>query len=155
MPYPNFPRYRPGAFGVERAFLNSGQIGGTNYLGGTAPLTASATTIFQLGGFAGRRMQAIRLGASATTVPTGGAAITAKLVRYRASDTTAVDLTQNISLVALITRQTLWAELLTTLANGVNTIQSSDSVEVHVTAAGTVTVQPVGLVFTVEALAQA
>jgi len=151
----NFPMQKPGSFGVQRVYVKTGQIGGTNFLGGASPLTANTTTIFRLGGFAGRANTPTRLGATAVTIPTDADGdIFAKLVRYRASDNTAVDLTGNLDLKALVTREESFVNLLSTVADTpAAMIVAGDALEVHVTSdSAAIDIQPAGLVFTVESL---
>ena len=148
----NFPMQKPGELGVARQFVKSGQIGGTNYLGGTAPLTANGTTIFRLGGLCGRKAMAVRLGATAVTVPVSPGALTAKLVKYNAVTNAAVDLTQNLDLEALITREEAFVGLLAAVMDTpAAVIGPNDALEVHVVSDNaTISPQPVGLVFTAE-----
>lgn len=151
----NFPMQKPGSFGVQRVYVKTGQIGGTNFLGGATPLTANTTTIFRLGGFAGRSVTPTRLGATVVTVPADAdGTIVAKLVRYRASDNTAVDLTGNLNLETLVTREESFVNLLATVADTpAAVLVSGDALEVHVVNnSAAIDTQPAGLVFTVEGL---
>lgn len=151
----NFPMQKPGSFGVQRVYVKTGQIGGANFLGGASPLTANTTTIFRLGGFAGRSVTPTRLGATAVTIPADAdGAIVAKLVRYRASDNTAVDLTGNLNLETLVTREESFVNLLTAVADTPSAVLvAGDALEVHVVSnSAGIDTQPAGLVFTVEGL---
>jgi hypothetical protein len=151
----NFPMQKPGSFGVQRVYVKTGQIGGTNFLGGATPLTANTTTIFRLGGFAGRSVMPTRLGATTVTVPTDAdGTLVAKLVRYRASDNTAVDLTNNLDLIALVTREESFATMLSSVADTpAGVLVAGDALEVHVVSdSAAIDIQPAGLVFTAEGL---
>lgn len=148
----NFFAPKPGRFGVIPAFAKTGQIGGTNFLGGTSPLTANSTTIFRLGGFGGRRVQFSRLGATAVTVPADAdGTILATAVKYDASADATVTLSQNLDLEALVTREEAFANPLATLTDAQITLDIGDALEIHVVNnSAAINTQPAGLVFTVE-----
>jgi hypothetical protein len=151
--FPNTPQQKAPFFGVQRMFVRSAPIGGANLIGGATAITASGTTIFRLGGFAGRRVQAVRLAATAVTAGiSASGTILAKLVKYDASADAAVDLTQNVDLEALTTREESWAERLTTLTAAQATVDPGDALEVHVVSDNAIGTQPANLVFTVEVL---
>jgi hypothetical protein len=148
----NFFRPKAGRFGTQPVYLKTGQIGGTNYLGGANPITASGTTIFRLGGTAGRRAMVGRLGATAVTVPiSASGTLLAALYRYNAATNTAVKVSGDIDLEALVTREEAFAEALA-LSAGTLTLQPGDALEVHVVSTDAIGTQPAGLVFTAEAL---
>lgn len=152
----NFFRPKPGRFGVMPVLLNSGQIGGTNFLGGASPLTANTTTVFRLGGTAGRVCRISRFGATTVTVPvdTDGA-ITAVLQKYDASADATVALTPAIDLEALVTREETSVGILSSLTVAQATFDVGDALEVVVTNdSAAINTQPAGLVFTVELLVQ-
>lgn len=152
----NYFRPKPGRFGVATVLLNSGQIGGTNYLGGTSPLTANDTTIFQLGGTAGRKCRVSRLGATVVTVPADAdGTILAKLVKYDASANATVDVTGNLDLEALVTREESFVAYLATATDAALTLEAGDALEIHVVNnSAAINTQPAGLVFTAELLVQ-
>ena len=151
----NFFKPRPGRFGVAPVYLKTAQIGGANFEGGTTPLTASNTTIFRLGGFAGRRVKLSRLGATVVTVPVSASGtLLATLRKYRAADDQVVTLTSNLDLEALVTREEAWTDVLATLSDADRALAPGDALEVHVVSNNAIGTQPVGLVFTVEGLVQ-
>jgi len=152
----NFFKPKPGRFGVAPVLLNSGQIGGANYLGGASPLTANASTIFRLGGTAGRRVQFSRFGASVVTVPVDAdGTITAILQKYNAVTNATVTLTPTINLEALVTREQASVGWLTSLTQVAATLTPDDTLEVVVSNdSAAIDTQPAGLVFTVELLVQ-
>jgi hypothetical protein len=152
----NFFRPKPGRFGVAPVLLNSGQIGGTNYLGGASPLTANASTTFRLGGTAGRRVQFSRFGASVVTVPADAdGTLTAIVQKYNAVTNAAVTLTAPIDLIALVTREQASVGWLTALTAAQATLTPNDTLEVVVSSdSAAIDTQPAGLVFTVELLVQ-
>lgn len=153
MKYPNTPAQKAPYLGVQRVYITSAPIGGANLIGGATAITASGTTIFRLGGFAGRKVKPVRLGATAVTAAiSAGGTVLAKLVKYDASANAAVDLTQNIELVDLTTREESFAELLTTLTGAQENMDVGDALEVHVVSDAAIGTQPANLVFTVEAL---
>lgn len=152
----NFFRPKPGRFGVMPVLLNSGQIGGTNFLGGASPLTANTTTVFRLGGTAGRVCRISRFGATTVTVPADNdGAITAVLQKYDASADATVALTPAIDLEALVTREETSVGILSSLTVAQATFDVGDALEVVVTNdSAAINTQPAGLVFTVELLVQ-
>jgi len=152
----NFFKPKPGRFGVAPVLLSTGQIGGTNFLGGASPLTANASTTFRLGGTAGRRVQFSRFGASVVTVPADAdGAITAILQKYNAVTDATVTLTAPIDLIALVTREQASVGWLTSLTEAQATLTPDDTLEVVVSSdSAAIDTQPAGLVFTVELLVQ-
>lgn len=155
MPY-NFFKPKPGRFGVAPVLLNSGQIGGANFLGGATPLTANATTTFRLGGTAGRKCEVSRFGATVVTVPADAdGAITAVLQKYDASADAVVVLTGPINLETLVTREETSVPFLSTATDAQLILDTGDALEVAVVSnSAAIDTQPAGLVFTVELLVQ-
>lgn len=152
----NFFKPKPGRFGIQPVLLQSGPIGGTNFLGGATPLTANASTTFRLGGTAGRRMQFSRFGASVVTVPVDAdGTITAILQKYNAATDATVTLTPTIDLEALVTREQASVGWLASLTEAGATLTPDDTLEVVVSSdSAAIDTQPAGLVFTVELLVQ-
>jgi hypothetical protein len=152
----NFFKPKPGRFGVAPVLLSTGQIGGTNFLGGASPLTANASTVFRLGGTAGRRVQFSRFGASVVTVPADAdGTITAILQKYNAVTDATVTLTPTIDLIALVTREQASVGWLSSLTQAAATLTPDDTLEVVVSNdSAAIDTQPAGLVFTVELLVQ-
>jgi hypothetical protein len=152
----NFFKPKPGRFGVAPVLLSTGQIGGTNFLGGASPLTANASVTFCLGGTAGRRVQFSRFGASVVTVPVDAdGTITAILQKYNALTDATVTLTPAIDLIALATREQASVGWLSSLTQAAATLTPSDTLEVVVSSdSAAIDTQPAGLVFTVELLVQ-
>jgi len=149
----NYPRQKPGSFGVQRAYIKSAPIGGTNLIGGATAITASGTTIFRLGGTAGRKCMVSRFGATAVTAAiSASGTVLAKLVKYDASADAAVDLTGNIDLEALVTREEATAEVLAAVTQAQATMDVGDALEVHVVSDAAIGTQPANLVFTAEVL---
>lgn len=152
----NFFKPKPGRFGIQPVLLQSGPIGGANFLGGATPLTANASTTFRLGGTAGRRMQFSRFGASVVTVPADAdGTITAILQKYNAVTDATVTLTPTIDLEALVTREQASVGWLASLTEAGATLTPDDTLEVVVSSdSAAIDTQPAGLVFTVELLVQ-
>ena len=150
----NFFAPKPGRFGVASTLVQTGQIGGANFLGGATPLTANTTTIFRLGGTAGRKCRVSRFGATTVTVPADAdGAITATLRKYDASADTTVTLTGNINLEALVTREETSVAVLGTLTDAQLTLDTGDALEIHVVNdSAAIDTQPAGLVFVAELL---
>lgn len=151
----NFFAPKPGRFGVLPAYVRSGQIGGTNFLGGATPLTANTTTIFRLGGLAGRSAVFSRLGATAVTVPADAdGTILAYVYKFRASDNTAVQMSAALDLEALVTREETFANALG-IAEADLTLTAGDAIEIHVVSnSAAIDTQPAGLVFVAEMLVE-
>lgn len=152
----NFFKPKPGRFGVAPVLVNTGQIGGANYLGGATPLTANASTTFRLGGTAGRRVLVSRFGASVVTVPADAdGTITAILQKYNAVTDGTVTLTGTIDLIALVTREQTSIPLLASVTPAQATLGPNDTLEIVVSSdSAAIDTQPAGLVFTVELLVQ-
>lgn len=152
----NFFMPKPGRFGVLPILIKSGQIGGANYLGGATPVTASDTTIFRLGGAAGRKARFSRLGATVVTVPVSASGtIKAAIYKYDASADAAVKLSADLDLEALTTREEGFAAALSTVSDADLMLDVGDALEVHVVSTAAIGTQPAGLVFTAEVLALA
>ena len=152
----NFFKPKPGRFGVAPVLVNTGQIGGADYLGGATPLTANASTTFPLGGTAGRRVLVSRFGASVVTVPADAdGTITAILQKYNAVTDGTVTLTGTIDLIALVTREQTSIPLLASVTPAQATLGPNDTLEIVVSSdSAAIDTQPAGLVFTVELLVQ-
>ena len=152
----NFFKPKPGRFGVAPVLVNTGQIGGANYLGGATPLTANASTTFRLGGTAGRRVLVSRFGASVVTVPADAdGTITAILQKYNAVTDGTVTLTGTIDLIALVTREQTSIPLLASVTPAQATLGPNDTLEIVVSNdSAAIDTQPAGLGFTVELLVQ-
>lgn len=150
----NFFAPKPGRFGVQTVQARTGQIGGANFLGGATPLTANTTTIFRMGGTAGRKCRVSRFGATTVTVPADAdGAITATLRKYDASADTTVTLTGNINLEALVTREETSVAVLGTLTDAQLTLDTGDALEIHVVNdSAAIDTQPAGLTFVAELL---
>jgi hypothetical protein len=151
----NFFAPRPGRFGTMPCYVRSGQIGGANFLGGATPLTANMTTIFRLGGLAGRTAMFSGFGATTVTVPADAdGAITAAVYKFRASDNTAVKLSADIDLEALVTREETTAKALG-ISDADLTLVAGDALEIHVVSnSAAIDTQPAGLVFVAEMLVE-
>lgn len=150
----NFFAPKPGRFGVQTVQARTGQIGGANFLGGATPLTANTTTIFRLGGTAGRKCRVSRFGATTVTVPADAdGTIVATLRKYDASADSAVTLTGNLDLEALVTREETSAAVLGTLTDAQLTLDTGDALEIHVVSnSAAIDTQPAGLTFVAELL---
>lgn len=139
---------KPGRFGTIPNTLYGKQL--------DAGITASATVNIPIGtGF--RKQVIFRAGVSYETAPVGGAAITGILWK-KPVGLAAIAITTAFTLTALALQQvaaiggTLAVPLVAGLTDPQLTINEGDYLYFAVTAAGTVTTQPVGLVVTVETL---
>lgn len=152
--FPNYPQPKPGYFGVHRIMLQSGQIGGTNFLGGVAPLTANATTIFRLGApncaalFNGFNISTVTVPAD----PDG--TILGYIYKYDASADAAVQLSAAIDLETLVTREATRATTASGLSYASAYLDEGDTLEFHVVNnSAAIDTQPAGLVVTAEVFA--
>lgn len=137
-------RFKPkaGRFGVAPVFLVGKQL--------DAGITASATTFIPIAS-PYRKLYIVRFTVHCETRPAGGAAITATLLHRPGA-------------VALTAAQDITAAFITNVNNSFNIpllvaatdtqriLVEGDTLAASVIAAGTVTTQPVGLSFVVEAL---
>lgn len=150
---PNYPVQKPGFFGVHRVWLQTGQIGAANYLGGASPLTANNTTIFRVGTPPTRAMFN---GFTATTVTVpadADGAILAYAYKYDASADAAVAVSNSLDLEALVTREGTEAAPVTDGSNATVTFDTGDALEIHVVNnSAAIDTQPAGLVFVAEFL---
>lgn len=133
---------KAGRFGITPAFVHGKQA--------DAGITASATVVVPVG-TPHRKLFVEKAGVLMVTLPAGSAAITATLQK-KPVGTAAVALTAATSLV--VATQTAYvvgnAVILSTLTDGQRIINEGDSLYWDLTAAGTVTTQPVGFIGTVE-----
>ena len=139
-------RFRPkaGRFGVLPTFLYAKQL--------DAGITASSTVKIPFA-IPFRKLWIARMSVSiSTTLPAGGAAITA-VFQKKPNGASAValntgfDLTTT-NLVLLIPKE---VPILSTVTEAQRIVNEGDSIYVDAIAAGTVTTQPVGLTFCLEA----
>lgn len=145
---------KPGRFGVATVQARTGQIGGSNFLGGATPLTANDTTIFRVGGFAGRKVRFSRIGATSTTVPADAdGTILAYAKKYDASANDVVTLSESLDLESLVTREETSVNYLSTATDADLTFDTGDALEIHVVNnSAAINTQPAGLVFVAEFL---
>jgi hypothetical protein len=149
----NYFQPKPGNFGVMRAFVQTGEIGPANFLGGATPLTANQTTIFRLGSI-GRKAIIQRLTAVTVTVPADAdGAITATLVKYDNSADDVVTITTGLNLETLVTREATSVNPISTLTDAQLMLDAGDALEVHVVNnSAAINTQPAGLIFTADLL---
>jgi hypothetical protein len=135
---------KPGRFGTMPEVISGKQL--------DAGITASATVNIPI---ATPRRKAIlaRISGHYETAPIGGAAITGKL-RKKPLGAAAFDLTAAFVLTGLTVQQVFDIPLLSTLTELQLIVQEQDYLFFAVTAAGTVTTQPIGLTISVELLIQ-
>lgn len=92
---------------------------------------------------------------SAKTLPASTSAVTGVLQKYDATANAAVTLTAAVNLKALTAHEGTAVPLLTTLTAAQKAFNPGDTLRFVVTAAGTITTQPVDLIVTTEVLVQA
>lgn len=152
---PNYPKQKPGYFGVQRAFLQTGQIGGSNFLGGATPLTANDTTIFRAGSPPTRSMFNAMTTTIGVTLPVDAdGTVTVTAYKYDASANAAVALTAASSnLEGLTLREALRTGFLSTASAATLTFDEGDTLEFHVVSnSAAIDTQPAGVVFVGEFL---
>ncbi len=147
----NHLRPLPGRFGTQTITLQSGQIGAANYLGGASPLTANATTRFQLGPVPCKCVFS-KLAVSTVTVPADAeGTIVATAFKYSATAAAQVQVSPAVDLEALTTRKGTIVRQYTAATEAGLTLQEGDCVEVNVVSnSAAIDTQPVGLVFVAE-----
>lgn len=91
---------------------------------------------------------------SAGTLPASSAAVTGVLQKYDATANAAVALTAAVDLKGLTAHEGTAVPLLTTLTAAQKTLNPGDTLRFVITAAGTVSTQPVDLVVNTEVLVQ-
>jgi hypothetical protein len=131
---------KPGRFGVMPEIVSGKQL--------DAGITASATVNIPIA-TARRRSTVARCSVHYETAPIGGAAITGKL-RKKPVGAAAVDLTAAFTLTGLTVQQVF--DIPITASELAAIVNEGDYLFFAVTAAGTVTTQPVGLTVNVELL---
>lgn len=149
-----YPYQKPGYFGAQRLHVNSGQIGGTNFLGGASPLTANTTTIFRLGA---PPLSCLfdSFAVSVVTVPADAdGTILGYIYKYDASADAAVQISASMNLEALVTREVTRATFLSTATEAQLRLDTGDALEFHVVNnSAAIDTQPAGLVVVAEVLA--
>lgn len=113
----------------------------------------STTTTYNFGGHPATCL-ATRAMVSAGTVPTSGSALTGVLQKYDAANNTAVALSAAVNLLTLTAHEGTAVPLLSTLTDAQKTLLPGDTLRFVITAAGTVTLQPVDLMVNTEVLVQ-
>lgn len=140
-------RFKPkaGRFGVAPVFLVGKQL--------DAGITASNTVQIPVA-TPFRKLYVARLTVHCATVAIGGSTITATLQKKPVGVAAVALNTANDIKAAFITstNTSFNIPLLATLTDAQKILNEGDFLYVDVTAAGTVTTQPVGLIFTVECL---
>lgn len=113
----------------------------------------SGDTVFSFGGYP-RRAAISRAIISQEVLATSASALTAVVQKYDASANAAVVLTSAVDLLttAAVAREGTVVDLLASLTQEQRTLDVGDTLEVKVTAAGTVTGQPTNFFCTVELL---
>ena len=152
---PNFPKQKPGYFGVQRAFLQTGQIGGSNMLGGATPITANTTTIFRAGSPPSKSMFNAMTTTIGVTIPVDAdGTLTVTAYKYDASANAAVALTAaSANLEGLTLREALRTGFLSTATAAALTFEEGDTLEFHViNNSAAIDTQPAGVVFVGEFL---
>ena len=134
----------PGRFGVLPNLL-AGKC--------TTTVANSDDTVYNFGGHPAACV-VNRAIVSAGTLPASTAAITGVLQKYDATANAAVALTAAVNLKGLTAHEGTAVPLLTTLTTAQKTLNPGDTVRFVITAAGTVTTQPVDLQVNVELLVQ-
>jgi hypothetical protein len=141
MPY-NFFKPKPGRFGVECITFTVTPSFGT---------LAAGTVAHMLGGYAGKAI-VNSISIAATTFPTAATSVVATLQKKPSG--TAVALTSGIDINAKTAQSAVTAGVLGTVSQANRTLNPGETLLLSVVTTGSVTVQPVGVVVTVELLVQ-
>lgn len=147
---PNYPIQKPGYFGVKRVFLQTGQIGGTNMLGGATAITANNTTIFRAGSPPCKAMFNAMTTTIGVTLPVDNdGTLTVTAYKYDASANAAVALTAASSnLEGLVLREALRTQYLSSASAATLRFDEGDTLEFHVISnSAAIDTQPAGIVF--------
>ena len=134
----------PGRFGLHPDVL-AGKC--------TTTVASSGATTFNFGGHPATCV-INRAMVSAGTIPASASALTGVLQKFDKAGNAAVTLTSAINLLTLVAHQGTALPVLSTVTTAQKTLNPGDTVRFVVTAAGTVTTQPVDLQVNVELLVQ-
>lgn len=113
----------------------------------------SAATTYNFGGHPATCVVS-RAMVSAGTIPASASALTGVLQKYDATANAAVTLSAAVNLLTLTAHEGTAVPLLTTLTEAQKTLLPGDTLRFVITAAGTVTTQPVDLMVNTEVLVQ-
>lgn len=152
---PKYPMQKPGSFGVQRVYLSTGQIGGSNMLGGATPWTANATTIHRAGSpYTRCRFNGFTTTIGVTLPSDADGTLVAKVIKYDASANAAVTITADSSnLEGLTLREALRTPALSTATEAQLTFDEGDTLEFQVVSdSAAIDTQPAGVVFVAEFL---
>lgn len=129
----NYPKQKPGSFGVQRFTLSTGQIGGSNMLGGTTPTTANATTIFRAGSPPTRsRFSGFTVTVGVTLPVDNDGTLTVTAYKYDASANAEVAISAaSATLEGLTLREALKVVALATASDAALTFDAGDTLEFH------------------------
>lgn len=133
---------KPGRYGVVPNLI-SGRCTGT--------VGDSGDTTFNFGAHPAK-VFVNRVRVSAQTKPASSSAVSGVLYKYNATSNAAVALTGSVDLKGLTDLEGSAVALLSSLTDAQKTLNPGDTLEFTVTAAGTVSTQPVDLVVAVEVL---
>lgn len=133
-------RPRPGRFGIMPVVVSSQIIGGTDL---------NSNPKFYIPTPPGRLI-VLRASVYTVTVPVDASTCTAKLVKYDASTTSEVDLTNTIDLEALTASQRSDLVFPTTTTEAQRRLDTGDTIRIVVASSATQSTNPVGMSFTVE-----
>lgn len=150
MGMPGFRKQKPGKFGTQYITMQTGQIGGSNMLGSTTPLTANTTTTFRLGG-PPVKCRLVKLSASCVTVGADAdGTILARAMKYASVGDAASAVSADIDLEALVTREITAVGPLSTASDATRLFNGTgDTLEINVVSnSAAIDTQPAGLVFT-------
>lgn len=142
----------PGRFGTQLVTVQTGHIGGSNYLGGASPLTANNTTKFYLGPVPCKCIFS-RLAVSChVTVPVDAdGTIVATAFKYDAVANAQVQVSPAVNLEALTLHEGTIVKQYTGATEAQLVLQEGDTIEVNVVNnSAAIDTQPAGLVFLAE-----
>lgn len=144
----NFFQPKAGRYGTVPLVVSSGQIGGSNYLGGTVPFTASGTTTFVLPA-PSFRCRFKNFSVWCVTIPvSAGGTLLASVLKQNAG--TATTVSADVDLTTLTAQAAKVGAILGTATEaGLSFNGTSDAVQINVVSNAAIGTQPVSLAFAI------
>ena len=152
----NYPKSKPGFFGVQRFTLQTGEWGGSNRLGGATPFTANATTKVPAGApYTKSRFSGFTV-TIATTLPVDAdGTLTVTAYKYDASANAEVAISAaTATLEGYTLREAVRTVALASATDAALTFDEGDTLEFHVISnSAAIDTAAAGVVFVGEFLA--
>ena len=151
----NYPRSKSGFFGVQRFTLQTGEWGGTNFLGGATPFTANPTTKVHAGSpFTKSRFAGFTFTIGTTIPIDADGTLTVTAYKYDASANAEVVLSAAVQMEGQTLREAVRTVALASATDAELLFDEGDTLEFHVISnSASIDTQPAGVVFVGEFLA--